>query len=216
MLLANLLAVALAIPLILLIGLVAFGTRSLSLIPLGVTFLVGVLPNPCAAGLQSVCHALATDGDVSARLHWAGLRRYAKLATASWLFALLVSILIIANAAFYAYCLGNATGVLHTIALPLFLVWIFLLGGWVSIHVFVFPLLIEQEVKSVRLVYRNAALMAIARPAVVAVVVPAWILVLLVSSTTGLATFIGLAFAAAIQHSTTARLLPTFPLGPPS
>jgi hypothetical protein len=210
MLLANLLAMALSIPLILLIGIAAFGTRSLSLIPIGVALLIGVLPNPCAAGVQVIAHQLANDDQLTFKGHWSGLRQYAGLAASAWAVSLAVSAIILANAAFYAYSIGHATGLLHTLSIPLFLIWSLLFLGLVSIHLFVYPLLIEQEVKSIWLVYRNASLMALARPSVMTVVVPLWILVLVLSSATGLATFIGLAIAAAIQQNTTAKLLPTF------
>jgi hypothetical protein len=211
-LLSNLLVTLLSVPLIVALGVVAFGTRSFSLVPLGVVLLIGVLPNPCAAGMHSVVHTLAAGEFVTFKVHWDGLRRYAGPAAVAWLFSVAVTAILLANLAFYARAAGSGTGTLRSLALPLFLGWLALFIAWLSLHLYVFPLLIEQEVKSIRLVYRNAALMALARPSVLIVVVPLWVSLLVVASTTGLATFLGLALGASIQHNIAAKLLPSFKL----
>ena len=213
-LLGNLVAFLLSIPLLVLVGIVAFGTRSFSLIPLGVAFLVGVLPNPCIAGVQLVAHKLATADYVNAGDQWAGLRSYALPAAGFWLLSLAVSVLMLANIAFYARSMGTSSSIPHAVSLPLLLLWVLLFAFWISIQLYIFPLLIAQEVKSMRLIYKNATLMVIARPSVNAVVIPVWLAVLLFSSATGLATFIGLALGAAIQQNAAAKLLPTFRMGP--
>ena len=213
-LLANLLATALCVPLIVAVGALAYGTRSFSLVPLGVALLVGVLPNPCAAGVQVVAYEHAAGGYMTFREHWEGFRRFARPASVAWLASLVVTAVLLANLAFYAHAVGSATGVLGTLAMPLFLIWVSIFVYWLAVHLFVYPLILRQEENNIRLVYRNACLMAIARPSVLAVVVPIWLGVLLLSSTTGLVTFIGLTLAASIQHNATAKLLPTFKLRP--
>ena len=157
-----------------------------------------------------IAHELASGEDVTFRDHWQGFRRYARPAAFAWIGSLAVTAVVLGNMAFYAHAVGASTGILRTIAPPLFLFWLLLCILWISMHLFVFPLLIEQEVRSVWLVYKNAFLIAVARPSVLVVVVPVWLLLLLVSSTTGLATFIGLAISASIQQNATAKLLPTF------
>ena len=208
----NLVAAVLSIPFILAVGVVALSSRSFSLLPLGVALFVGVLPNPCTAGVHVMAHELATGGYLTFSDYWEGLRRYARPAGFAWLLSFAVTVVILGNMAFYAHSAGYATGTLRAVGLPLFLLWLFLLVIWISIHLYVFPLLIEQEVKNIRLVYRNAALMVIGRPSVVAIVMPVWIFVLTLSSITGVVTFLGLALCASIQHNTTSRLLPTFRL----
>jgi uncharacterized membrane protein YesL len=209
-LLANLVGAALSAPLVVVLGIVAFGTQSFSLVPLGVALLVGVLPNPAMAGVQTVAHELATEGFVTFHDHWEGVQRYARPAARLWLVSLAGTALILGNLAFYAHAVGTNGGVLRVVAPPLFLVWLLVGVWWISMHLYVFPMLIKQEVKTVRLVYRNAALMTFARPSMSIVVTPIWVLLLLVSSTTGLATFIGLALCASIQQNATARMLPMF------
>lgn len=208
----NLIALVLSIPLLLLVGVLAFSARSFSLIPLGVAFLLGVLPNPACAGLQFVARKLTTGDFVTIQDQWAGLRNYAPMAAAAWLISLAVSALILANIVFYVRSMGAGASLLHAVALPLLLLWLLLLIFWISIHLYLFPLLIAQEVKSLRLLYKNAALMVIARPSATLLVAPLWLAILLLCSATGLATFIGLALTTAIQQNATAKLLPTFRL----
>lgn len=205
-------AILLSVPIILVVGAVAFGTRSLSLIPLGVTLLVGILPCPGTAGVQVVTREFATSGYATVAEHWAGFRSCFVPACKVWLLSLFVTALIGGNVVFYLRVLGGAAGPLRSAAPGLLLAWILILAFWLALHLYVYPLIILQEVKSVRLVYRNAFMMAVARPGVTALVGPLWIALLLLGSTTGLVTFIGLALGAAIQQNCVARLLPTFRL----
>ena len=211
-LLANVMASLLSAPVILIVGAVAYSSRSLSIIPLGVALLVGVLPNPCTAGLHSVAEEFATVGYATFSDHWVGLRAYFVPALKTWILSLGVTSLIVANLVFYVREIGGASGILHSVAPGLLLAWMVVFVFWIALHLYVFPLLVVQEVKSLRLVYRNAFMMVLARPGVTACVVPIWLVLLLVCSTTGLISFIGLTLCAGIQHTTAARLLPTFRL----
>lgn len=211
-LLANVMAAVLSAPIILAVGAVAYGTQSLSLIPLGVALLVVVLPNPCAAGLHAVAREFATSGYATFSEHWTGLRAYFYPALKAWLLSLAITALIVANLVFYVRALGTATGIVHAISPGLLFAWVLVFVVWIAIHLYVFPLILIQNVKSLRLVYRNAFMMVFARPGVTACVAPIWIVMILLSSTTGLVTFIGLVLCAAIQHTTAERLLPTFRL----
>jgi uncharacterized membrane protein YesL len=211
-LLANIMAALLSAPLILVVSAVAYGSRSLSLIPLGIALLVGVLPNPCTAGLHAVVEEFATAGYATFGEHWVGLRAYFAPALKAWLLSLAVTALIIANLVFYIRSLGDTSGVLHAVAPGLLFAWALVFVFWIALHLYVFPLIVIQEVKTLRLVYRNAFMMVLARPGVTACVVPIWLVLLLLCSTTGLISFIGLTLCAGIQHTTAARLLPTFRL----
>lgn len=211
-LVGNIVAVVLSLPLVLLIGLVAWAARSFSIIPIGVAFLLGVMPNPCTGGVQFVAHELAGREPVTWHDYLRGLHQYLRPALALWLVSVSISAVILVNAAFYAIALGSSHLVPHPIAAPLLGIWLMIFAVWVSAHLYVFPLLLTQEVTKTTLVYRNALLMVLARPSVTVIVVPIWLALLLLSSATGLATVIGLGFGAAIQHNATARLLPTFRL----
>lgn len=202
-------------PLVVVVGAAAFGTQSFSLVPLGVALLVGILPNPCTAGVQAVEHEIAAGEMVTVHDHWSGLRLYARPAAVAWLVSFAVTAVIVGNAAFYLHIAASSSGLLRLLAPPLLLAWLLVFVVWMSMHLYIFPLLIQQETKSLRLVYRNAALMTIARPSTTMVIMLIWVLLLLLSSITGLVTFIGLALSASIQQNATARLLPTFKLRGP-
>lgn len=209
-LVGNVIAIVLSLPLLLLLGLLAWATRSISIIPLGVAFLVGVLPNPCTGGVQFVAHELAGNQYVTWRDYVQGFRRYGRAALTMWLASVVVSVVIVGNIVFYLRALNVGTPVPYPIAFPLLMVWLVTFVLWVSAHLYVFPLLFEQETEKMALVYRNAFLMVLARPRVTIVVVPIWLALLLVMSSTGVATFIGLGLAAAIQHNAAAKVIPTF------
>lgn len=211
-LLANVLATLLSAPIIIAVGAVAYGTRSLSLLPLGVALLAGILPNPGAAGLHAVAREFSTSGYATFSEHWNGLRAYFWPALRAWLVSLVVTTLIAANVVFYVRSVGSSSKVLRVLAPELLFAWLLVLLVWLAIHLYVFPLIIIQDVKSLRLIYRNAFMMGLARPGATACVVAIWVTLLLLGSVTGLLTFVGLALCAAIQHNATAKLLPTFRL----
>lgn len=204
-LIANLTAAVLSIPLVLLIGIGGYVTRSFGLLPLSIALLIGVLPNPVMAGVQAVARDLAHRETIYLSDQIDGLRRYWRIALKAWLFSVPITALIILNLAFYA----NAQFPLSSI---LALIWLFVLFTWLEAHLYVFPLLIEQEVKRILLVYRNAVLMAVSRPLFTLMVVLLWLALLLLCSATGLIAVIGLALSASIQQNAAARLLPTFEL----
>lgn len=213
-LVGNVIAIILSIPLLLLLGVLGWVTRSFSIIPLGIAFLIGVLPNPCTGGMQFVAHELAGRQYITWRDYLEGLQRYFQAALMLWLVSLGVSVVIIGNVVFCLSALGNGVSLPHPIALPLLTVWLMIFAVWVSAHLYVFPLLLEQEIKKTMLVYRNALLMVLARPRATIVIVPIWLALLLLTSATGLATIIGLGLSAAIQQNATAKLLPTFQMSP--
>jgi hypothetical protein len=213
-LIGSAIAAVLSLPLVLVIGLLAWAARSFSIIPLGIAFLIGVLPNPCTGGIQFIAHELAGHQFITWRDYLDGLRRYGPPALGLWLLSLGISVVILVNTVFYLRALGSTTPIPHTVAFPLLAIWLVVFAIWVSAHLYVFPLLLEQEVKKFILVYRNALLMVLARPWVTIIVVPVWLALLLMSSATGLVTIIGLGFAAAIQHNAAAKLLPTFRMRP--
>jgi hypothetical protein len=209
-LVGNLIAAVLSIPLVVVIGVLALAARSFSIIPLGIAFLIGVLPNPCTGGIHFIAHELAGRQFVTWQDYLEGLRRYGRPALVLWLVSVGVSVIMLANIVFYVFALGPASQFPRPLALSLLLLWLLAFAVWVSAHLYVFPLLLSQEVKKLTLVYRNALLMVVARPVVAIVLVPIWLALLILSSATGLATFIGLGLGAAIQHNAAERLLPTF------
>jgi hypothetical protein len=205
---ANLLAMLLSLPIVLVSIVVAFFVHSLSVVPLGIALLVGALPNPACMGLQTLTRELAHGHDSDFGEQWHGLRTYWRVALRAWLMAAAITIICGLNAAFYATQAANAGGSLHVVAVPLFVAWTLILLLWLGVHLYVAPLLLAQAEARVLLAYRNAAVIMLSRPVASLTVSVIWLGVLVFTSATGLATIIGLALAASIQQNTLRRLLP--------
>ena len=204
----NLLAMLLSLPIVLVLVVVAFFVHSLSLVPLGIALLVGVLPNPACMGLQTLARELARGHDSDFGEQWQGLRTYWRVALRAWLMAAAITITCVVNAAFYATQAANAGASLHAVAAPLSVAWTLILLLWLGVHLYVAPLLLAQAEARVLLAYRNAAVIMLSRPVASLTVSVIWLGVLVFTSATGLATIIGLALAASIQQNTLRRLLP--------
>jgi hypothetical protein len=198
----------LSLPIVLVLIVVAFFVHSLSVVPLGIALLVGALPNPACMGLQTLTRELAHGHDSDFGEQWHGLRTYWRVALRAWLMAAAITIICGLNAAFYATQAANAGTSLHAVAVPLFVAWTLILLLWLGVHLYVAPLLLAQAEARVLLAYRNAAVIMLSRPVASLTVSVIWLGVLVFTSTTGLATIIGLALAASIQQNTLRRLLP--------
>lgn len=201
--LANLVAVILSLPLLLGVVFVATATHSIA-VPTGILVLVlGVLPNPMAAGMQFLAFELAHREGIFLSEQWAGLRTFGPLALRLWALSLTGSAIILGNVAIYTHWTGP-------VAIALRFIWLYVLLIWVSMHLYVYPLLMEQQVKSTFLVYRNAFVIAMSRPVFTTVMGCIWLLILVLTSGTALAALLGLALAACLQQNAAAVLVPTF------
>jgi hypothetical protein len=205
---ANLAAFVLSLPIVGLVGAIAYVLRSLSLLPIGVTVAMAILPNPAAAGVHFLAREYAHTEPVYAREQWEALRRYGRLALKAWLLSTPVTAVLMLNTVFYATARFPLSGLLAVL-------WLYVLLTWFAAHLYVYPLIIEQEVKSILVIYRNALLMTVSRPLFSYIVLPFWLGLVLVSSAIGLVAVIGLALGAAIQQNAAARILPTFDLPTP-
>lgn len=203
MLLANLLAVLFSLPLVGLVLISTAFTRSVAVVTLMLVLVIGVLPNPMAAGLHYLTHEMARGEGIFLSDQWIGLRTYGVLAVKMWLLSLLGSVVILGNIGIYAHWTTPIVVVAR-------IIWLYVLLGWVALHLYVYPLIMEQEVKQIRLIYRNAFILAVSRPLYTMVTLAAWLIVLLLTAATGLAALLGLALAAAIQHNAALAALPSF------
>lgn len=205
---ANLAAIVMSLPLLALIGALAFTARSFGLIPVGVVLFLGVLPNPFSVGLQVATRGLVDRYVLTPAEYFAAFREYSWLALKVWIPATVISIVIGLNVLFYLASAGNGSNsALFTV---IGFVWMFVFFMWVSLHLYVFPLLLRHEDRRILPIYRNAALMTISRMRFTTTVVLLWLLVLAFSAGTGLVTFVGLGLAAAIQQNAFSRQFPTF------
>lgn len=205
---ANVLAMLLSLPLVLVSIVAASALHSLSLVPLGIAVLVGALPNPACMGLQTLARELAHGETADFGEQWQGLRMYWRVSLRAWLIAAAITIACVLNMAFYAAQARDPAARLHAVAAPLFVVWTLLLFLWLAIHLYVAPLLLAQAEARVLLAYRNAAVIMLSRPVASVAVSLVWLGALVFTSATALATVIGLALAASIQQNAFRLLLP--------
>ncbi|GAC1320627.1 MAG: hypothetical protein NVS2B16_19890 [Chloroflexota bacterium] len=205
---SNFMAVVMSTPILLAIGVLAFGARSFGLIPLGIVLFIGVLPNPLSVGVHVAARELADGYVVTPGEYFSAFREYGLLALKAWALAVVVTIVIVLNVLFY---FGRASSGDHS---PFFvlagMLWLYLLFIWIGLHLYVFPLILRHEDRRILTIYRNAALMAASRVVFTTAAVLMWLLVLGVSAGSGLVTIIGLSLGAAIQQNAFARQLPTF------
>lgn len=204
----NILAMVLSLPIVLVSIVAAFVAHSLSLVPLGIALLVGALPNPACMGLQRLAEELARGQSADLGEQWQAIRTYWRVSLRAWLVAAAIAAICVLNVAFYGAQAANRGARLHAVAAPLFAVWTLLLLLWLGVQLYVAPLLLAQAEARVLLTYRNAAVMMLSRPIASLTVCLLWLGVLVFTSTTALATIIGLALAACIQQNAFRRLLP--------
>ena len=204
----NVLAMLFSLPIVLALIVVAFVVHSLSVVPLGIAVLVGVLPNPACLGLQTIARELARGQVPEFGEQWQAFRAYWRVGLRMWLVAAAITIMLALNVVFWAAQTLRPASSLHEVAAPLFLVWALLLLFWLGIHLYVTPLLLAQTEQRALLAYRNAAVMMLSRPVASWAVILVWLGVLVFTSATALATVIGLALAASIQQNTFRLSLP--------
>jgi hypothetical protein len=207
---ANVSAVLLSIPLLLLVGAGAFAAHSYLLIPLGLVILLGILPSPTTCGLHFAASELARGDMMALSDIRTGLRGYWRSALLTWLVSLVFTMLILVNLAFYAGQIRSAHSPLHAVAGPATALWTIALVLWIAMHLYVFPLLLVQDDNRLRTTYRNALVIVASRPFFTLIVLVVWLVVLTFTAFTGLSSVIGLALGAAIQHNALVRLLPGF------
>ena len=112
---------------------------------------------PATAGLFYVTNLLAHDRPVEWQDFFRGMRRYF---WQSWLWGgmnFIAAILIFSNAIYYS----QDSSIAAKIARGVILVVAFL---WVTIQVYLFPLLLEQEKPRIGLAFRNSLVLILKRP----------------------------------------------------
>jgi uncharacterized membrane protein YesL len=132
----------------------------------GVLLVIG--PNPAASGIHLWANRLVKEERVEFALFWEGLRTYLGKSLALFLISTVGLFLLIANALFY---LRSELTVLRIFGI----VWLYAIVLWMSMQLYMLPLLIEQDDKRVRLVLRNAFFLAMAN------VVPSLILLVVLT-----------------------------------
>jgi uncharacterized membrane protein YesL len=130
--------------------------------------LLVVGPNPASAGMHLWANRLVKEERVEFSLFWEGLRTYWLRSLVLFLISTVGLFLLIANSLFYLR--SDIT------ALRIFgIVWLYGVVLWMSMQIYMLPLLVEQEDKRIRLVLRNALFLSIAN------IVPSLVLLVVIS-----------------------------------
>jgi len=111
---------------------------------------------PALMGAYYVTYEKSHERRVEFDYFWQGFRQYFGKAWALGSINLIITVLLIVNILFY---MQQPSWLFY-----LTILWIYLFILWLGVQIYVFPLAIEQEDKSVKLIYRNAALLAMGRP----------------------------------------------------
>jgi uncharacterized membrane protein YesL len=106
-------------------------------------------PNPASVGIHYYANHLAKDERVEFDLFWTGLRslwRHCLLLSA---IGLVGALLLAVNLFFY---FSATTSILRYVSI----LWLYALIVWFMLLMYVNPLVVEQENKGVKLIFRNA------------------------------------------------------------
>lgn len=190
----NLLWLVLSIPLVIVVsGILVLFQVEPTLAGLLALLLAMLAPNPASVGIHNYAANLTKDERVDFDLFWAGLRAYWRKSLALFGIALVMLVLLGVNLYFY---LTSATTWMHYLAI----LWFYAGVVWLIMVTNMAPLLVEQEDKGIRLILRNAFLLALdnAIPSLVILIVLIAISALSIGITL-LVALLGGAFVATVQ-----------------
>ncbi len=111
---------------------------------------------PATMGAYYLTSAKAQGRRIEFDLFWQGFRQYFGKSWALGAINTVITVLLVVNILFY---IQQPNWLFY-----LTIIWLYLLILWIGILIYVFPLALEQDNKSVRLIYRNAVLLAMGRP----------------------------------------------------
>lgn len=112
---------------------------------------------PALAGAAFVTYRAARGESFVPRDFWTGFREYFWLSWKLALPSLLGWLLLVINLMFYA---NQTNAYLRMIVI----LWVYVGFVWLALQFYLFPLLIYQKDKSVKAIYKNAAILAISKP----------------------------------------------------
>ena len=163
----NLLWLLLSIPLVVIVT----GILLLFQLPNTLAFALALLfallaPSPASVGVHTYANSLVKEERVEFELFWTGLRSLWSRSLALLAVGVIGAALLGVNLYFY---LTNSTQVLHYLAI----LWLYGLILWTMMLLYMNPLLVEQENKSLKLIVRNAFVLCLDNllPSVVILVV---------------------------------------------
>lgn len=146
----NLLWLLVSIPVVIVVTGVLMLFQLPSTIAFSVALLFAVLaPSPASVGVHVYANHLVKEDRVEFELFWSGLRSLWSRSLALLAIGVAGTALLGVNLYFY---LTNDTQILHYLAI----LWLYGLILWAMMLLYMNPLLVEQENKSLKLIVRNA------------------------------------------------------------
>lgn len=204
-LVSSLTTLATFIPFLILLALVTLGVQLYLVIPLCILIFLGILPYPGSAAGQVIAHELATNDLIVTSDAWRGLDGNWQPALRAWLVGVVVTVVLIANVTFYTH-LATTSGSLSVPGYVLSMAAIAALSVWVTMHLYVYPLLLAMEKPALLPTYRNALVLLALYPVTSVAGTVIWILWLALCAGTGVFFAGGFLVAATIQHNIFTRL----------
>lgn len=202
----NLATTLLLFPLLAVLTIVLSGTGLLGAFPLSAGVAAAVLTCPLTAPLQTVVNRMARGYSIWVlRESREILRTYGFLLLRIWLIDLVITIAMVANISFYA-----TQGPPVLVALRF--VWIYVLIAWLAIHLYIYPLIVEDRVTSTLDAYRKAMQLSMVFPGFTLIVGLIWLALVALLSLTGVLAVLGLAVTISLQHHALAAVLERDPL----
>ncbi|HLH72447.1 MAG TPA: hypothetical protein VKX96_04115 [Chloroflexota bacterium] len=163
----NVLWLILSIPIVLVVTLVLMLFKVPGELALPIALLFALLaPSPSSVGIQNYVNQLVKEERVEFDLFWAGLRTLWRPSLILLGISVFGTALLGVNLMFY---LSSSLTVLHYFAI----LWLYAIVVWIIMMLYMNPLLVEQENKSIKLIVRNSFLLAVDNviPSLVLVVV---------------------------------------------
>ncbi len=120
-------------------------------------FLIPFVPSPALVGLHTLGRELARGEGVSWSLFWRTTRRYFWRSLAIYAISLVATILLSISMRFY---LSSDNTVLQWIGFG----WLYVFLIWLIMHLYLLPLMLEQERRNLPRLYRNAFIVVAAKP----------------------------------------------------
>ncbi|MBX6771117.1 MAG: hypothetical protein IRY83_05285 [Chloroflexi bacterium] len=151
----NLLWLIISIPIVGVITLVLAIFRLPGEVAFPLALLFAILgPNPAAVGIHTYVNQLAKDERVEFELFWSGLKQLGPRGVLLLAVAVVVTLLLAVNLVFY---LNSSVRILQYLAI----LWLYVMLLWFMMMLYMNPLLVEQQTKSIRLIIRNAFVLAL-------------------------------------------------------
>jgi len=180
----NVLWLLLSIPVVVVVTLVLILFKVPGELALPISLLFALLaPSPSSVGIHNYVNQQVKEERVEFELFWSGLRRFWRPSLMLLGIGVFGTALLSVNLVFY---LTSPLTVLHYFGI----LWLYAILLWIVMMLYMNPLLVEQENKSVKLIVRNAFLLSVDNvvPSLVLVV----ILVLLSAVSIGITLLVAL------------------------